>query len=85
MNFADAEATLAERGWPAVDILDPSAVFAVHDRLLAWLRERLPGLRSLDEYHLPAAVSNLQLCSGQARYSRTCVPTTHPGWAVGDC
>ena len=55
MNFAEAEATLAERGWLAVDLPDPSAVFAVRDRLLGWLRERLPDLPSLDDYHLFAA------------------------------
>jgi Phytanoyl-CoA dioxygenase (PhyH) len=54
MNFADAAATLAERGWLAVDLPDPSAAFAVRDRLLAWLRARLPELRSLEEYHLLA-------------------------------
>ena len=52
MNLAEAELTLAERGWLVVDLPNPSAVFAVRDRLLAWLREWLPGLKTLDEYHM---------------------------------
>lgn len=55
MNFADAEAAVAERGWLAADLPDPSAVVAVRDRLLAWLQDRLPELRSLEEYHLSAS------------------------------
>ncbi len=47
--------TLAERGWVSIDLPDPSPVFAVRDELLAQLRLKfLPGLASLDDYHLAA-------------------------------
>jgi hypothetical protein len=51
MTSAELEVTLAERGWLALDLPDPAPVFAVRDRLLAWLRERHPGLPSLETYH----------------------------------
>jgi hypothetical protein len=41
------KATLAARGWLALDLLDPAPVCAVRDRWLAWLRERHPTLPSL--------------------------------------
>jgi len=51
MTAAEAEAAIAERGWVALDLPDPTAVFAVRDRLLAWLQETLPALTSLEHYH----------------------------------
>ena len=69
MKFADAEAALVERGWLTLDLPDPSAVLAVRDRLLAWLRERLPDLKSLDEYHLHAADhEHIDLIHGLSRF-----------------
>jgi len=50
-SFADIEAMLAERGWAAVDLPDPSAVLRTRDWLLAQLRETFPDLRALDDYH----------------------------------
>jgi hypothetical protein len=45
------ERSLAERGWAVVDLPDPSPVARARDRLLARLRELLPGLPSLEAYH----------------------------------
>ncbi len=46
---------LFERGWLAIDLPDPSPVFAVRDQLLARLRaECLPNLGRLEEYHVLA-------------------------------
>ena len=45
-TFADIEAMLAERGWAAVDLPDPSAVWRTRDWLLAQLREACPDLRA---------------------------------------
>lgn len=53
MTDPGLEATLAERGWLAIDLPDPSPVFAVRDALLARLRARsLPDLGRLDDYHV---------------------------------
>jgi Phytanoyl-CoA dioxygenase (PhyH) len=51
MNLAAAEANLAERGWLVLDLPEPAPVFAVRERILSWLREHEPDLRSLEEYH----------------------------------
>jgi hypothetical protein len=51
-GFSEIERTLAERGWIAMGLPDPTPVFAVRDRLLARLRsESLPALSRLDDYH----------------------------------
>ena len=44
------ELAMAQRGWVALDLSDPSPVFAVRDQLLDWLRRRYPELRSLELY-----------------------------------
>jgi hypothetical protein len=52
MTPQELEATLAERGWLAIQLPDPSPVMAVRDALLARLRaESLPDLERLDDYH----------------------------------
>ena len=51
MTAAEAEAAIAEHGWVAMDLPDPAPVFAVRDRLLSWLRDTIPALASLEEYH----------------------------------
>jgi len=52
MTFAEFEATLSERGWLAIELPDPSPVFAARDALLARLRATsLPELARLDDYH----------------------------------
>jgi len=55
-GFADIEAMLAERGWAAVDLPDASVVLRTRDWLLAQLRETLPDLPRLEDYH--SAVAN---------------------------
>lgn len=45
------EATLAEQGWLALPLPDPSGIFAVRDFLLGELRKVLPTLARLDDYH----------------------------------
>ena len=55
MTPEELDRTLAERGWLVIELPDPSPVFAIRDHLLAWLRsESLPGLASLEDYHLAA-------------------------------
>jgi Phytanoyl-CoA dioxygenase (PhyH) len=51
MNVDQIEATIAEQGWVAIDLPDPSAIFEARDALLAHLRKRLPALHCLDDYH----------------------------------
>ncbi len=51
MILADLEASIAKRGWAAVDLPDPTPVFRVGDQLLAWIRKRHRDLSSLDQYH----------------------------------
>lgn len=51
MNLQELDATLGERGWLAIDLPDGSAVFEARDGLLSHLRERLPELGRLEEYH----------------------------------
>jgi Phytanoyl-CoA dioxygenase (PhyH) len=45
------ETTLAERGWLALELPDPSAIFETRDFLLAKLLEILPSLDRLENYH----------------------------------
>ena len=51
MNVDQVESMLADRGWSAIDLPDPSAVFEARDRLLEHLRTILPALERLDDYH----------------------------------
>jgi hypothetical protein len=51
VNLDQMETTLADRGWLAIDLPDPSAIFATRDRLLEHLRKTLPALERLDDYH----------------------------------
>ena len=48
---ADLEAGLADRGWAVIDLPDPQPVLWARDRLVARLREALPGLMDLGSYH----------------------------------
>lgn len=52
MNLGQMESTLADRGWLAIDLPDPSAIFEARDRLLEHLQTTLPALERLDDYHL---------------------------------
>jgi hypothetical protein len=52
MNVDNIEATLADRGWVAIDLPDPSAIFEARDLLLTHLHKQLPALERLDDYHL---------------------------------
>lgn len=52
MSITPLEATLAQRGWLAIDLPDPAPVWAARDQLLERLRSRsLPDLGRLDDYH----------------------------------
>jgi hypothetical protein len=52
MNIAQMDLTLADQGWVAIDMPDPSAIFDARDRLLAHLSKTLPTIECLDDYHL---------------------------------
>jgi len=55
MTPDEMENILAERGWLAIDLPDPSPVFTVRALLLTRLQTGfLPTLSSLDDYHLHA-------------------------------
>lgn len=51
MKLHDIEATLAEHGWVAIDLPDPSAIFEARDCLLAYLQNHIPALACLEDYH----------------------------------
>ncbi|MEO8667553.1 MAG: phytanoyl-CoA dioxygenase family protein [Bauldia sp.] len=52
MTIDEIESGLSERGWAAIDLPDPSAIFEARDRLLGHLRKSFPALDRLDDYHL---------------------------------
>jgi len=52
MNISDIEATLDEKGWVVVDLLDPAPVHDARNELVKHLQERgLTELTNLDDYH----------------------------------
>jgi len=51
MTTKELETTLAERGWLAMELPDPSGIFELRDRLLAHLQKSIPSLARLDDYH----------------------------------
>ena len=51
MTAAEMDASLAQRGWVAIDLPDASPIYEARDRLLEHLRKALPSLERLDDYH----------------------------------
>ncbi len=71
MTPAEMEAALDECGWVALDLPEPSPVFAIRGQLLGWLRDNgLPDLASLEEYHVlvPEDQRHVELLHGLATY-----------------
>ena len=55
MTTADLDGDLTERGWAVVELLDPAPILRARDRLLARLRDAVPGVGDLDSYHAAVA------------------------------
>jgi hypothetical protein len=51
MTLAAVEASLAERGWAVIDLPNKDPVIHARDQILARLRQSLPDLAAIGDYH----------------------------------